>query len=247
MEKSAGMKSPTKKCQTCTKQLPREGPPCCEGRCKELYDKRRATRRAKPEHKEYHRLWRKTSKGKALKKRNAAKFNATDKGRVVKRRSDKKYYSTTNGNVRVRMQRRFKEIMTMTGRGGKSAKLEKYGSLHTTKQITEWASKFGTPEEVKDMHIDHIIPCAAFAWEWDGDTLVRATISDDEMCKLWNPDNLQLISPTENMTKGCMIPDDNTLMKIRHCWPSYWKDCLPQKEAKEILSRASRKNVRVLE
>ena len=242
------MQSATKKCQTCTKRLPREGPPCCAGRCKELYDKRRATRRAKPEHKEYMRRWFQGDAGKAIKKKSAAKFNATEKGKAVKRRSDKKYYSTSNGNIRVRMQRRFREIMDVAA-NGRSGKLAKYTTLCTTESITQWARQFGTPEENKLKHIDHTIPCAAYAWEWQNeqcDTLVRAVVTDEDMKRMWHADNLTMMNGVANMEKGCTIPDDATLMKLQHCWPSYWKDLVPNEEAKKKLAHASRSNVRVL-
>lgn len=243
------MKSATKKCQTCTKRLPRDGPPCCPGKCKEKYDKRRAKRRAKPEHKEYHRLNRQTSGYKAMKKKSAAKFNATEKGRIVKRRSDKVYYATANGNLRRRMQKRFSEVMNTAAKGS-SGKLEKYCSMSTTAELLHWASQFGTKEENKLKHIDHIIPVAAFAWKWEDDechTLVRCDIPDDDLKRLWHEDNLALIGAVPNMQKGCQIVDDATLLKIRHCWPSYWKDCFPTEEAKKRVAWASRRNVRILE
>jgi len=243
------MQSATKKCQTCNKALPRDGPPCCPGKCKEKYDKRRAKRRAKPEHKEYHRLNRQTAGHKAIKKKAAAKFNATEKGRIVKHRAGKKYYATANGNLRTRMGRRFKEVMDTAAKGS-SGTLAKYCSMSTTAELLSWASQFGTKEENKLKHIDHIIPVAAFAWKWEDDerrTLVRCDISEDDLKRLWHGDNLQMLGAVPNMQKGCQILDDGTLLKIRHCWPSYWKDCLPTEEAKRRVAWASRRRVRVLE
>ena len=220
--------------------------PTCPGRCTEKHQEITARRRAKADHKEYHRKNRQGDKHKAMKKKSAAKFNATKKGKIVKRRSNAKYYSTDVGNVRVRLQRRLKEILnTMCNDHSKS--LSKYTTLCTKKSIREWASKFGTSEENLSKHIEHTIPVAAFAWEWqDSKTLVRANISDEELKKVWHEDNLTLMDAQENMNKATKIPTNDVLMKIRHCWPKWWNDTLIDENTKNKVARATKSNVRVL-
>jgi hypothetical protein len=220
--------------------------PTCPGLCTEKHQEITVRRRAKADHKEYHIKNRQGEKYKASKKKSAAIYNATPPGRIVKKRSDQKYYSTEVGNIRCRLQRRLGEILT-TVCNQKSESLSKYTTLCTKKAISEWASKFGTPEENLSKHIEHTIPVAAFAWEWqDSKTLVRANISDEELKKVWHEDNLTLMDAQENMNKATKIPPNEVLMKIRHCWPKWWHDALIDEKTKEKVARATKGNVRVL-
>lgn len=187
-----------------------------------------------------------SAKFKAAKKKRAAQYNATEKDRIVKRRSDKKYYATTNGNLRVRMQRRFKEVMD-TASGGRSGKLSEYCSMSTTAEILAWAEQFGTTEENKSKHIDHVIPCSAYAWKWEDGNLIRCDITEDDLKRLWHADNLELVSADANMTKATKIPSDEMLARLKHCLPGYWMGQFPTAHAKNKLAHASKATVRVLE
>ena len=194
------------------------------------------------------RNWWKTEKGKQCKKTIAARFNKTDKGRIVKKRLDDKYRSTINGHVRGRMLGRFRELMTSSV-NHTSKRLSNYTTLCTKEAIEKWAAQFGTPEENLNKHIDHIIPVSAYAWKWERKytVLVHCEISDEDLAKLWHPDNLALIEPLTNMRKGCYLPDRDVLLKLQKLWPSNWEGTMPCDEARRILGYAPKGKLRRLE
>lgn len=243
-----------KACQTCNKWQPIEAyelhvyngrqyrRPACVGRCTELYDQRRAKRRAKPEHKEYHCLNRQGAKHKAMKKKSAAKFNATAKGKIVKKRADKKFRSTAKGMIHHRLQERWRAMAN--GKRVSSAKVLEWTGLKSSAEIKAWAKQHlpdgvDVAEGLATRQVEHIIPYFAFTFKRINGVLVRSyNISDDDMKRLWHPDNLTLLSGPANQEKNCKLPPDAVLYARAHCWPSWFAGRVPGERDKESMHRA---------
>ena len=243
-----------KQCQTCNKWNPNEfyelhvfqgreyRRPACPGICTEKYHQRRKTRREKQAHKEYHRMNRQGDKHKAMKAKSARRFNATEKGKIVKRRADKKFRSTAMGMMHHRIQERFRAMLNT--KRTSSAKVIEWTGMMSNDDIEKWARKQrpgadNISEMLAESQIDHIIPYFAFTFKRSMGVLVRSRdVSDDDMKRLWNPDNLTLIAPTENHKKGCKLPPDDVLITRQHCWPSWFEGRLPSEGDRAFMRSA---------
>jgi len=235
-----------KKCQTCSKMLPRVGPVACAGRCMELFVIRRNNFKKTQKYKDGQSKYWKSDKGKASKARRAKTLNATPRGKEIKRRADAKMRSTVKGRLHRVIQERLR-LMGRSGDGYVSSTLRKWMGFDTMDAAAEWIERIKPDDRpFAEFDLDHNIPFYAYTWKRVGDAIVREReVPDDEMRKLWNPDNLQLLYGNANQEKGSKLPSSDILLKLRHLWPSWWEGVLPTDALRSSLESSKRKRVLV--
>ena len=69
----------------------------------------------------------------------------------------------------------------------------------------------GGHESIVGLHLDHTIPLRCYDL-FDKRDLLRA----------FNWRNTQLLTGPENLEKGSKLPDHDTLMRLKCCWPTAW-------------------------
>lgn len=234
-----------KKCQVCTKRIPRVGPVACEGVCMEKFIVRRDKFKKTQKYKDAQDRYWNSDKGKKTKAKIAKRFNGTKKGRIVKRRADSKFRSTDLGRAHHKVQERLRKM----GNAGRnmSQKVNKWLGFESADGVQGWISKMLPDGELFEEHqIDHVIPFLAFQWKREGAKIVRnKELDEHEFKKLWNIENLQLLKGTANQSKMTDLPTDEELVKRRHLWPAWWNDTLPNIEVRSAMKSARGKSVLV--
>ena len=226
--------------------LPRAGPVACVGRCIELYVARRDAFKKTPKYKAGQDRYYSTTKGKLSKAKRAKTFNATPQGKEVKRRADNNLRSTAKGRLHRVIQERLRR-MGRAGKGYVSSTVAKWIGFESMEAAADWYES-ARPDyrPIEEFDLDHNIPFYAYTWKQDGIHVVRdREVPDDEMRKLWNPENLQLLHGNENQQKGSKLPSDEVLLKLRHLWPIWWQDTLPSVALRHSLESSKRKRVLV--
>jgi hypothetical protein len=185
-----------------------------------------------------------SDKGKKTKAAIARRFNQTEGGRIVKRRADAKFRSSQLGRTHHKIQERLRKMGNI-GRNA-SAKVLKWVGLEDASSVHAWIAKLlPSGEAFEDYQIDHVIPFNAYKWKRVGVHVIRNNedMEEEEFKKLWNIENLQLLKGTSNQSKMVSLPSDEELLALRHLWPVWWQDTLPDSSLRSKLGRSRGKKV----
>ncbi len=166
---------------------------------KEYYD----SEEGKAYFKEYY----KNNKEKLLIKNK--KYRAKNRGKINKQKTEylkNRYTTNKNYNLICRMRRQFYNRV--------KAKHKTFREKDTWgidwNIIIESLGKL--PQDIKEYHLDHIIPLNNFNFfHLDG------SLNNTEIKKAWSPANLRLINSKENMIKGSKVDLEKHPIKYEHC------------------------------